>query len=229
EQSFGPVWSLQITGIWDNDAVDGAVAIDSRGVFDRTVRFYRLNHEPRRAELFRAGIELVHVETFALPVFMEKQRKIDRTLLAQPLNMRANFRLCHRQIIAVEIDSGRVDAGSSLQSGRIDRGTDMPMDVIGQPGFKQLEDGQRTGRFVAMDARGKINRFGTRSSASGKCEYGHAVDFRKRADREAAFSGGSAQIIDQGLDRCHFPEIGHRLKQHKEKLARVKRRKPGEG
>ena len=105
-------------------------------------------------------IQFVNVKSFRLPILVQAERNVEARLPVEPGDVRANFIGFGFQILAVEVKALSTFAGVKRETGRVKTGAKPDIGVGGPAIFlEHLEDGQRTGGLIAMNARGQINAF----------------------------------------------------------------------
>ncbi len=140
-------------------------------------------------------IQLVNIKPRRFPVLMQAKGHVEPWLFLQPRNVGADFLGFGVQVLAVQIEALRILPAVERKTGGIEARTE-PDVRVGRPAIflEHLEDGQRAGWFITVDARGNVNALVRLGHFAGESEQPIGIGFKK--------SLGPPSVIISGLD--HF-------------------------
>ena len=97
-------------------------------------------------------------------------------------------------VVAVEIDAVDVFAGATEKAGGIEQRTKEPIGAgVENAGFEHVEERERSGGFVAVNAGGKVEARARAGRAFGEREEGNAGDGAEMIDAEF---GGASSVFE---------------------------------
>ena len=156
ENRFRPaLWEIRFGGMVDPAGAAGRVAVDFRSGFRWKPRADGCDDGVRAIRDVLAEVDFIQIEIFGFPVFMQGNEQVGRGIGFQPCRMGRHLRGIAPPIVAVHVMALRRLAAAARQAGRIERRANGPCDSRGEkPLDHQIQQSQRTGRFVAMDSGG---------------------------------------------------------------------------
>lgn len=193
---FGPLVALKRVGGGANQAArDGFPAIDDRGGFDRAAFLDGGEHGVDVAGAV-GGVELVKIEAFGLPVFVKADREIEIRLVLEPADVGADLGGGEVFVVAVEIEAVGVFTGAAEKTGGVEERAEKPIGTgVEDAGFEHVEQRERAGGFVAVNAGGEIEAGAGTGGAFGEGEERNAGDGAEGFDAEF---GGARGVFETG-------------------------------
>jgi len=126
-------------------------------------------------------------------------RDVEIGLAAKPSGVGADLSRAKVLVVTVEIESGGILARGPDEAGRIEEGTDEPYGpIVEDAGFEELKECEGRGRFVAVNAGGKIDARSWARGASGQSEERGAGLLAESLDAEAGGAGGVGKADREG-------------------------------
>lgn len=180
-----------------NNPVFRRVFVDRLREVDRADPGCRLERSPGDS-LLTGRVELVEIEAGRLPILMDSESKIDRSQLVDHGPMGDRLDRGRMQVVTIEVEPIGVFTGILVIALRIEQGEDGPGRTreAGRV-LEQPKDRLRTGRLIAMDARGNVDVGTVGFSGPGKNDQIVALRGSEGSTGEAFPGRSVADSIDQ--------------------------------
>jgi hypothetical protein len=160
EEGLGPLGSLVGIENGPDDAAGGGASVDGGREVDGADGLDGLDHGGGEGGVL-VGVEFIDVKPLGLPILMEAEGQVEIGLLMKPGHMGLDFGGFRGAIVPVQVHAFGGMPGAERETGGIEAGA-TPIGSGGREGVvaQELEHGQRSGGFVAVDTCGEVDAAG---------------------------------------------------------------------